>query len=327
MMVTAVTVRRHGGPEVLEIETITLDPPKAGEALVRHTAIGVNFIDTYFRSGLYPPPGGALPLTPGNEAAGIVEAVGPDVTEVAPGDRVVYLSPPGAYVQKRVLPAALLLPIPAGISDEVAAAVLLKGLTAQYLLRRTVRVTASHVLLFHAAAGGVGLIAGQWARHLGATIIGTVGSDQKAALARQNGYDHVINYRTEDFVARTLELTKGAKVDVVYDSVGRDTFPASLDVIKPLGLFVSFGQASGPVPSFDLGLLNAKGSLFVTRPSVFAYNPTREAKLASSKELFDLIAAGVIRVAIHQRFALTDAAAAHRALEGRATTGTSLLIP
>jgi NADPH2:quinone reductase len=326
-MVSAITVSQHGGPEVLTFAPITLPPPGPGEALVRHTAIGINYIDTYFRSGLYPVPGGAFPFIPGNEAAGVVEAVGESVTELKPGDRVVYLTTPGAYSEKRVLPASQLLPIPAGISDEVAAAVLLKGLTAQYLLRRTVKVGPGTVLLMHAAAGGVGLILGQWAHHLGATVIGTVGSPAKAELALANGYDHVINYRSEDFVARTLDLTKGAKVDVVYDSVGRDTFPGSLDVIKPLGLWVSFGQSSGPLAPLDLGLLNAKGSLFVTRPSVFAYNPTREAKLESSAELFGLISSGILGISIHQRYALKDAALAHQALESRATTGASLLIP
>ena len=321
-MVKAIRVNTVGGPEVLAFEDVTVGEPGPGEVLVRHTAIGINFIDTYFRSGLYKV---ALPFTPGNEAAGVVEAVGQDVTGVKAGDRVVYLHGPGTYVQKRIVPADKLVPIPDGISDEVAAAVLLKGLTAQYLLRRTFAVEAHHTLLVHAAAGGVGLILGQWARHLGATAIGTAGGPEKAALARENGYTHVIDYRSEDFVAGTLDLT--GRVDVVYDSVGKDTFPGSLDVLKPRGLFVTFGQSSGPIPPLDVGILNAKGSLYMTRPSLFAYNSTREETLAASKELFDLILAGVLNISVNQRFALSDARAAHEALESRATTGATILIP
>ncbi len=323
-MVTAIRVHALGGPEVLVPEEVEIDPPGPGEVLVRHTAIGVNFIDTYFRTGLYKTP---LPLTPGNEAAGVVEAVGDGVTDITIGQRVVYMHGPGAYVQKRLVPAEKLIPIPEGIPDEVAAAVLLKGLTAQYLLRRTFKVEAGHTLLVHAAAGGVGLILGQWAKHLHATVIGTAGSPEKVELALKNGYDHVIDYRQEDFVARVLDLTHGRKVDVVYDSVGKDTFPASLDVIKPLGLFVTFGQSSGPIPPVDLGILNAKGSLFVTRPSLFAYMSSRDVLLAAANELFDLIGRGVITVAVNQRFPLTEARAAHEALESRATTGTTVLIP
>lgn len=323
-MITAIRVHATGGPDALMVEQIELPAPQSGEVVVRHTAIGVNFIDTYFRSGLYKAP---LPLIPGNEAAGIVESLGPDVTGVSIGDRIVYLYGPGSYAQKAVVPADKLIPIPDGLSDEVAAAVLLKGLTAQYLLRRTFKVTADHALLFHAAAGGVGLLAGQWARHLGARIIGTAGSPAKIELALAHGYDHVINYRHEDFVTRALELNNGQRFDVVYDSVGQDTFPASLDVLKPQGLFVSFGNSSGPVPPFDIGLLNTKGSLFMTRPSVFGYNRDRQTLLDSAAELFDLILKGVIDVPIHQRFALTEARAAHEALESRATTGSTLLIP
>lgn len=323
-MVTAIRVHTLGGPEVLTPEEVEVGQPGPGEVLVRHTAIGVNFIDTYFRSGLYKT---SLPLTPGNEAAGIVEAVGEGVTDIATGQRVVYMHGPGTYVQKRVVPADKLIPIPDSIPDEVAAAVLLKGLTAQYLLRRTFKVEAGHTLLVHAAAGGVGLILGQWAKHLHATVIGTAGSAEKVSLALKNGYDHVVNYSEEDFVARVLELTHGRKVDVVYDSVGRDTFPASLDVIKPLGLFVTFGQSSGPIPPVDLSILNAKGSLYVTRPSLFAYMNSRDVLLAAAGELFDLIARGIITVAVNQRFPLAEARAAHEALESRATTGTTVLIP
>jgi len=323
-MVTAIRVHETGGPEVLRTEDVAVGDPGPGEVRLRHTAIGVNFIDTYFRSGLYKT---ALPFIPGNEASGVVEATGEGVTEFKPGDRVAYIFGPGTYVQNRVVPADKLVPVPDGISDEVAAAVLLKGLTAQYLLRRTFKVEPGHEILIHAAAGGVGLIAGQWAKSLGATVIGTAGSADKIALALQHGYDHVINYRTEDFVARTLEITQGRKVEVVYDSVGKDTFPASLDVLKPLGLFVLFGQSSGPVPPVDLNILNQKGSLFATRPSLFAYMAERKVLLKAAEELFGLIEAGVLKIAVNQTFPLADARAAHEALEGRATTGTTILIP
>ncbi|MDC7685007.1 quinone oxidoreductase [Asticcacaulis sp. BYS171W] len=321
-MTQAIRAHRHGGPEVLTWETVEVGAPGPGEVRLRHTAIGVNFIDTYFRSGLYKTD---LPFTPGNEGAGVIEAIGDGVTDLKPGDRVVYVGSPGSYAEARIMPADKLVPIPDGISDTVAAAAFLKGLTAQYLLRRTFRVGPDHTVLYHAAAGGVGLLFGQWARHLGATVIGTAGSDEKVELARQNGYDHLINYRTEDFVARVHEIS--GKVDVVYDSVGKDTFDGSLDVLKPLGLFVSFGQSSGPVPPFDIGVLNTKGSLFMTRPSVFGYNRDRATLLESAGELFDLIGRGIITVSIPQTFALKDARAAHEALEGRATTGSTLLIP
>jgi len=324
MTVTAIRIHQTGGPDVLGIEQVEVGAPGPGQARVRHTAIGVNFIDTYFRSGLYP---ATLPFIPGSEAAAVVEAVGEGVDFLTPGDRVVYAATPGAYAGQRLIAADSLIPIPDGISDEVAAAACLKGLTAQFLLRRTFRVGPDHTILFHAAAGGVGLLAGQWARHLGATAIGTAGSPEKIELARRHGYDHLINYRTEDFVARVLEITDGRKVDVVYDSVGRDTFAGSLDSLKPLGLMVSFGQSSGPVPPFDITTLNAKGSLFLTRPSVFGYNRDRTTLLESAAELFDLIARGVLAIPIHQRFALSDARAAHEALEGRATTGSTILIP
>lgn len=323
-MTTAIRVHETGGPEVLRVEQIDIGEPGPGEARVRHTAIGVNFIDTYFRSGLYKT---AMPFVPGNEGAGIVEAVGEGVDFVKVGDRVVYSATPGGYAQARLIAADKLIPIPDGISDEVAAAVFLKGLTAQYLLRRTFRVGPGHTVLIHAAAGGVGLIAGQWARALGATVIGTAGSKAKIELARQNGYSHLINYRTEDFVARVLEITDGRKVDVVYDSVGKDTFDGSLDVLKPLGLMVSFGQSSGAVPPVDISVLNTKGSLFLTRPSVFGYNLDRATLLESAADLFDVILNGKVRVRIDQRFALTEARAAHEALESRATTGSTLLIP
>ncbi len=323
-MTTAIRVHQTGGPEVLSVEQIAVGDPGPGEARLRHTAIGVNFIDTYFRSGLYKI---ALPFVPGNEGAGIVEAVGEGVDFVQPGDHVVYSATPGGYAQARLIAADKLIPIPDGLSDEVAAAAFLKGLTAQYLLRRTFRVGPEHTVLIHAAAGGVGLIAGQWAKALGATVIGTAGSEEKIELARQNGYDHLINYRTEDFVARVLEITDGRKVDVVYDSVGKDTFDGSLDVLKPLGLMVSFGQSSGAVPPVDISVLNSKGSLFLTRPSVFGYNRDRATLVESASDLFEVILDGKVRVRIDQRFALTEARAAHEALESRATTGSTLLIP
>ena len=323
-MVTAIRVHETGGPEVMRTEEVAVGDPAPGEVRLRHTAIGVNFIDTYFRTGLYKT---SLPFIPGNEAAGVVEAVGAGVSEVKPGDRVAYIFGPGTYSQARLVPADKLVPVPDGVGDDVAAAVLLKGLTAQYLLTRTFKVEPGHEILIHAAAGGVGLIAGQWAKHIGATVIGTAGSPDKIELALDHGYDHVINYRTEDFVARTLELTQGRKVSVVYDSVGKDTFAGSLDVLKPLGLLALFGQSSGPVPPFDLNILNQKGSLFLTRPSLFAYMADRATLLAAARELFGLIASGVLKIAVNQRFPLSEARAAHEALEGRHTTGTTILVP
>ena len=323
-MVTAIRVHEVGGPDVMRVEEVFVGDPGPGEVRLRHTAIGVNFIDTYFRSGLYKT---QLPFIPGNEAAGVVEATGDGVTEFKPGNRVAYIFGPGTYVQERIVPAARLVPVPDGVSDEVAAAVLLKGLTAQYLLHRTFKVEPGHEILIHAAAGGVGLIAGQWAKHIGARVIGTAGSPDKIELALKHGYDHVINYRTEDFVARTIALTEGRKVEVVYDSVGKDTFQGSLDVLKPLGLLALFGQSSGPVPPVDLNILNQKGSLFVTRPSLFAYMDKREVLLKAAEELFGLIASGVLKIAVNQTFPLGEARAAHEALEGRHTTGTTILVP
>jgi len=323
-MSLAIRVHTTGGPETLSVDDIGTGAPAAGEVRLRHTAIGVNFIDTYFRSGLYK---AETPFVPGAEAAGVIEAVGDGVTGLKTGDRVAYAATTGAYAQYRLISADRLVPLPDDIPDDVAAAVLLKGLTAQFLLRRTFKVGPEHTILFHAAAGGVGLLAGQWAKHLGATVIGTAGSPEKVELALKNGYDHVINYRTEDFVARVLDLTEGRKVDVVYDSVGKDTFTGSLDVLKPRGLFVSFGQSSGPIPPFDIGLLNTKGSLFATRPSIFGYNSERADLLAAADDLFAQIRQGVLTVPIHQRLALRDARAAHEALERRATTGATLLIP
>ena len=324
-MAHRILAKRPGGPEVLEYESYEPAAPGPGEALVRQAAIGLNFIDVYHRTGLYPV---NPPFTPGLEGAGTVEAVGPDVTDLAPGQRVAYAGGPmGAYADLRVMPAAVLVPLPDAISFETAAAMMLKGITAQYLLRQTYVVKAGDPLLYHAAAGGVGLIVGQWAKHLGAVTIGTVGSPEKAELARAHGYDHVIDYKREDFVARVKEITRGEGLPVVYDGVGKDTFLRSLDCLRPCGLGVNFGNASGPVENFNLGMLSAKGSLFVTRPTMMTYTRTRELLLASTKDLFDVVASGAVRIEIHQRFPLAEAADAHRALEGRATTGSTLLIP
>lgn len=321
----AIRMHATGGPEVLAYEQVDVSSPGPGEARVRHTAIGLNYIDTYHRTGQYKLP---LPTGIGLEGAGVVEAVGDGVDWVKPGDRVAYSGgAPGSYSTERVMPAERLIKIPAGVSDETAATLMLKGLTVQYLFRQTFPLKSGDTILFHAAAGGVGLVACQWARALGVTMIGTVGSDDKAALAREHGCTHTIVYTREDFVARTKALTGGKGVPVVYDSIGKDTFPASLDVLSPRGLFVSFGSASGPVPAFDLGLLAAKGSLFVTRPTLFTYAATRAQLVAMADDLFALVLAGKIKSEPRQRFALKDAAAAHRALESRGTTGATILLP
>ena len=324
-MAHRISAKRNGGPEVLELEEYEVPAPGPGEAVVRHAAIGLNFIDVYHRTGLYP---GNLPLTPGMEGAGTVEAVGPGVTDLHPGQRVAYAGPPvGAYADLRVMPAGILVPLPEAISFETAAAMMLKGMTAQYLLRQTYRVQPGDRILFHAAAGGVGLIVGQWAKHLGAEAIGTVSSPAKAELARAHGYAHVIDYSREDFVARVKEITNGEGVPVVYDGVGKDTFLRSLDCLRPCGMGVNFGNASGPVESFNLGLLAAKGSLYVTRPTLMTYTRTRERLLACANDLLDVVASGAVTIEIHQRFPLAQAADSHRALEGRKTTGSTLLIP
>lgn len=325
-MTMAILVHRTGGPDVLTYEKVSVAAPGVGEALIRHTAIGLNFIDTYFRSGLYPAPNG-LPFIPGNEGAGVVVATGEGVTHVAPGDRVAYVGPLGAYAQERVVPADRLVRLPDAIDDRTAAGMMLKGMTARYLLRSTFRVGPQTTLLFHAAAGGVGLIAGQWAAHLGATVIGTVGSDDKAELARAHGYAHVINYNRENFVARVKDITGGKGCDVVYDSVGRDTYPGSLDCLKPRGLWVSFGQSSGPIADFNLGLLAQKGSLFATRPTLFSYIAARADLEETAGDLFDVVSRGVVTIGINQEYALADAALAHADLEGRRTTGTTVLLP
>ncbi|MBG6209810.1 NADPH2:quinone reductase [Labrenzia sp. EL_126] len=325
-MVQAIRVHETGGPDVMRWEQVDVGEPGPGEVRIRHTAIGLNFIDTYFRSGLYPSPAG-LPFSPGNEGAGIVQSVGDGVAHLNPGDRVAYAGPLGAYAQERVVPADNLVVIPDGIDDKTAAAMMLKGMTAQYLLRQTIAVGPDTTLLFHAAAGGVGLIAGQWAAHLGATVIGTAGSDEKIALAKAHGYQYMINYRTEDFVERVKEITGGKGCDVVYDSVGQDTYPGSLDCIRPLGTWVSFGQSSGPIADFNLGLLAQKGSLFATRPTLFTYIATRDALEATAGELFDVVQRGIVKIELNQEYRLANAIQAHEDLEGRKTTGTTVLIP
>lgn len=322
-MTRAIRIHGTGGADVLRFEEVDLPPPDEGEVRVRHRAIGVNFIDTYQRSGLYKLP--ALPAILGMEGAGDVVAVGRGVTSLREGDRVAYGTELGGYAEERNIRADRLVPLPDDIAYETAAALMLQGMTVRYLFRETYRIGPETVLLFHAAAGGVGLIACQWARALGATMIGTVGSAEKAELARAHGCSHVIDYRRENFVERVRELTGGKGCDVVYDSVGRDTFPASLDCLKPKGLWVSFGNASGPVPPFDLTQL--KGSLFATRPSLMAYTATAEALRANASELFAQVQAGNIHVRINQTYALADAAQAHRDLEARKTTGSSILVP
>jgi len=324
-MTHAVRIHRTGGPEVLAYEEIPLDAPGPSEVRIRQTAIGLNYIDTYHRSGLYPLP--KLPAVLGREAAGIVEALGHQVTDLAIGDRVAYPMAAGAYAVERNIAADLVVRLPAGVSDRLAAALMLKGLTAHYLLRRTHPVRQGETILVHAAAGGVGLIVCQWAKRLGATVIGTVGSAEKAALARAHGCDHAILYREEDFVARVRTITGGVGVPVVYDSVGRDTFLRSLDCLAPLGTMVSFGQSSGPIDPLDIGILATKGSLFLTRPTLMTYIARREDLLAATRELFDVVLAGDVRVEVHQTYALADAARAHADLESRRTSGSTLLLP
>ncbi|HEX2140631.1 MAG TPA: quinone oxidoreductase [Woeseiaceae bacterium] len=325
MHTKAIRLHRFGGPEVLEFESVELPAPAANEARVRHTAIGLNFIDTYHRSGLYPL---ELPSGLGSEAAGVVEAVGEGVTDFAPGDRVVYTGRPAdAYSKARNFPAARLVPIPDGVSDEQAAAVFLKGMTAWYLLRRSYRVQPGDTILLYAAAGGVGSIACQWAKHLGATVIGVVTTEEKARLAKSKGCDHIVLSGQQDIAAVVRELTGGEGVAAVYDSVGRDTFFASLDSLRPHGVMVSFGNASGPVEPFAPSELASRHSLYVTRPILFDFIDTRERLLAAAQELFDLVGGGVLEIDVNQRYALEDAAQAHRDLEARKTTGSSILVP
>ncbi|MBX3584545.1 MAG: quinone oxidoreductase [Rhizobiaceae bacterium] len=325
-MSKAVFIHAHGGPDVLSYQDHDPGRPGPGEVLVKHTAIGLNFLDTYYRTGLYAAPNG-LPLIPGAEAAGMVTELGEGVDWLKPGDRIVYFTATGAYAQQRVVAAEKLIKIPDGIPDDLAAAMMLKGMTAEFLIRRTYRVKPGDTLLCHAAAGGVGLILGQWAKHLGARAIGTVGSADKVELAKQHGYDHVINYRETDFAGEVAWITQGSLCDVVYDSVGKDTFPKSLDCLRPLGMFVCFGQSSGPIPPFNLSILAQKGSLFATRPTLFAYTAKREDLERGAAALFDVVLSGNVSVRINQRYALEDVTQAHADLENRKTTGTTILIP
>ena len=327
-IVQAIRIHQFGGPEVLRLEDVPVGEPGPGELRIRHHACGLNYIDVYHRTGQYPNP---LPVVPGVEGAGIVEAVGEGVTHVKPGDRAAYASQaPGAYCQARVMPARNVVPLPEDISFETAAGMMLKGLTVQYLLKQTLPQgglqPGDHVL-FHAAAGGVGLIACQWARALGLQLIGTAGSEEKCRLALEHGAAHAIDYRREDFVARVKEITGGRGVSVVYDAVGRDTFDRSLDCLRPFGLMVLFGSASGPVPALDLSRLAAKGSLYVTRPTVFTHLATQEKTLAMAQDLFSVVQRGQVQIQIGQRYPLAEAERAHRDLESRRTTGSNILLP
>jgi NADPH2:quinone reductase len=324
-MPNAIRLHQVGGPEVLQFESVSVGDPGPGEARIRHTAIGLNYIDTYHRSGLYKVP---LPSGIGSEGAGVVEAVGPGVSDLTPGDRVAYSGGPiGAYAEVRVMPIDRLVKLPEGVSDRTAATLMLKGLTVQYLLRQTYPVKAGETILLHAAAGGIGLIACRWARSLGVTVIGTVGSDAKAELAKANGCTHTIVYSRENFVERVKELTAGKGVPVVYDAVGKDTFLGSLDCLSPRGLLVSFGNASGAVPPFDILLLSQKGSLYLTRPTLVTYTAKRADLLKMAEEMFALVQSGKLKNDARQTYALKDAAQAHRDLESRKTTGSTLLLP
>jgi NADPH:quinone reductase len=324
-MTKIVRVHEVGGPEVMRIEDIEVPPPGRGEVLVRNHAIGVNFIDTYYRGGSYKVP--SLPFTPGNEGAGEIVAIGKGVTGFRPGDRVAYVTSLGAYAEERLVSADRVVKLPKSISFEAAAAMMLKGLTAQYLLRRTFAVKPGDTILVHAAAGGVGLILCQWGKALGATVIGTVGSAEKAKLAKKAGAKYTILYREEDFAARVKEITKGKLCDVVYDGVGQATFPASLDCLRPLGMFVSFGSASGPIEGFKLGLLGEKGSLFATRPSLFTYTAKREDLEKMARDLFRMVSSGAVQIPLHRTAPLDDAINVHHALEARETTGATVLLP
>jgi NADPH:quinone reductase len=323
-MTHAIRFHKTGGPEVLVWEEVKVGKPGPGEARIRHTALGLNFVDIYYRSGVYPLP---LPSGLGGEGAGVVEEVGSGVTDLKPGDRIAYgAAPIGAYAEERLIPADRLIKLPDGIDDKTAAAMMLKGLTTQYLIRQTYRIKAGETILLHAAAGGVGLILAQWARHLGVTVIGTVGSEEKAKLAQAHGCAHTINYAREDFVKRVEEITGGAKVPVVYDSVGKDTFLKSLDCLAPLGYLVLFGASSGNVDPLNLGLLAQKGSLYVTRPTLNTYGAKRENLVAMARELFEVVQSGAVKIEVHQTYPLKDAAKAHADLAARKTTGSTVLI-
>ncbi|MDX1762892.1 MAG: quinone oxidoreductase [bacterium] len=325
-MTKAIRIHETGGPEVMKWEEVDVGTPGSGEVRIRHSAVGLNFIDVYHRTGLYPLT--ELPSVLGMEGAGVVEEIGPEVDEFQPGDRVAYAGlPPGAYAESRLIPAHRLVKLPDGIDDHQAAAMMLQGMTARYLLRQCYKVEAGDTILIHAAAGGVGSIVCQWAKRLGATVLGTVGSKEKADVARNHGCDHPILYREENFVTRVREITEGKGVSVVYDSVGKDTFLGSLDCLRPMGMLVSFGQSSGPVDSFNPGLLAQKGSLFLTRPSLMHYTAKREDLLANASELFAVVEKGAVKIEIKQTYPLKDAARAHRDLESRRTTGATVLVP
>ena len=325
-MPRAIRIHETGGPEVMRWEDVEVGAPGPGEIRIRHHAVGLNYIDVYFRTGLYPAP--SLPFSPGMEGAGVVEAVGEDVDSLVAGDRVAYAAPPvGAYAEVRLMPAEKVVKIPAGVDSRQAAAMMLQGMTVEYLLCRTYSVRSGDTILIHAAAGGVGLIACQWAKHLGATVIGTVGSDEKAELARAHGCDHPIVYTRENFTERVRELTDGAGVPVVYDSVGRDTFEGSLDCLRPQGMLVSFGQSSGKIDPFDIGILSARGSLYITRPTLMTYTASRADLESSAQALFDVVGSGAVRITVNRTFPLAEAADAHRALESRQTTGSTVLLP
>ena len=324
-MVKAIRIHKAGGPEVLAWEDVALDKPGPGQISIRHGAVGLNYIDVYHRTGLYPL---TYPSGIGMEGAGAVEAVGPGVTDFKPGDRVAYASAPlGAYSEARLMPADRVVRVPDSISDRDAAAMRLQGMTVEYLIRRTYPIKRGDTVVIHAAAGGIGLIFCQWAKHLGAVVIGTVSSDEKAKLAKAHGCDHTIIYTREDFTKRVREITDGAGVPVVYDSIGKDTFEKSLDCLRPRGLMVSFGNASGPVPPFSPAILGAKGSLYLTRPSLVHYNAARADLIESAKALFDVVTSGAVKIAVNQAYPLKDAAQAHRDLEARKTTGSTVLIP
>jgi NADPH:quinone reductase len=323
-MTKAVRFHKTGGPEVLQLDDVQVGEPGQGQARIRHTAIGVNFIDTYQRSGMYPM---QLPATAGNEGAGVVEALGPGVTTLKKGDRVAYTGQVGSYCEQRLVQADRMVKIPEGISDEQAASMMLKGMTVQYLIHTTYPVKKGDTVLWHAAAGGVGMIACQWLKALGVTVIGTVGSPEKAKLAKAHGADHVIDYSKENFVERVKEITGGKKVPVVYDSVGKSTWEGTLDCLRPLGMWVSFGNASGAVPPLNTAILAQKGSLYLTRPTLVTYTASREDLEARSKSLFDIVKSGKVKIEISARYKLADAAQCHRDLEGRKTTGSVILLP
>ncbi len=323
-MAKAIRFHKQGGPEMLQLDDVQVGDPGEGQVRIRHTAIGVNFVDIYQRAGLYPM---QTPAIAGNEGAGVVEAVGPKVKDLKKGDRIAYTGLPGSYVEERVVPAARMVKIPKGISDEQAASMMLKGMTVHYLIFSTYKVKKGDTVLWHAAAGGVGLIAGQWLKKLGVTAIGTVGSDEKAKLAKAHGYKHVINYSTENFVERVKEITKGKKVPVVYDPVGKTTWEGSLDCLQPCGLMVSFGNASGPVAAVNLGILSTKGSLYVTRPTLATYIASRPDLVKRSNDLFNVVKSGKVKIETTAKYKLADAANAHRDLEGRKTTGSVILVP